>query len=79
MGSKYQSDFPEGGQVMQCISCAECVQTCPVPETLYFSTPTIKQKLKRISSGLVIIGTLGIFILLLGITTCLDKKFCLVS
>ena len=54
---------------VECINCAECIHICPVPETLDFTAPILNKKQKKISSGLVILGTLGIFILVMGITT----------
>ena len=60
---------------VECISCAECVHACPVPDTLQFTTPAGRSVGKRrISSALVILGTLAIFVTVLGVTT-LTKKF----
>ena len=53
----------------ECISCGKCVQVCPVENTLAFSTPEFKGKSKRIPAAVVIFGTVGIFALVLGITT----------
>ena len=51
----------------ECISCAECVHACPVPDTLYFRAPGKNRK--KISPAAVITGTAAIFIAVLGITT----------
>ena len=53
----------------ECINCGKCVYACPVEKTLDFATPVVKGKSGRIPSSLVIFGTVGIFILVLGIST----------
>ncbi len=53
----------------ECINCAECVNTCPVSDTLSYSSPEIKGKTRNITSGIVIFGTLAVFLVVLGITT----------
>jgi len=57
---------------IECISCSECINTCPVPDTLYYSTP--KKIEKKIPVALLLLGTIFIFVAVLGITS-VTKKF----
>lgn len=56
----------------ECISCSECVNSCPVENTLFYETPGTRAK--KISSALLLLGTVAIFAALIG-TTTFSKHF----
>jgi ferredoxin len=55
---------------LECISCSECVNVCPVENTLNYTAPGKK----KISSWIILMGTLGIFIIVIGMNT-FNKSF----
>lgn len=54
----------------ECISCSECVNVCPVEDTLYYSRPSGK----KISTWIIFAGTVLIFTMVLAVTT-VNKQF----
>jgi len=56
----------------ECLSCSECINSCPVDETLYYSTPEKFNKPVKVST--LLSGTLFIFIAVISLTTA-SKQF----
>ncbi len=57
---------------VECLSCSECINACPVENTLYYSTPSKKNK--PLKTAILLLGTLLIFVSVIAITSA-TKQF----
>lgn len=51
----------------ECLNCSECVNSCPVENTLTYVLPGKKKR--RLSTAVVLLGTVAIFTVLIAVTT----------